>query len=201
MRQVSATLPVEMGRVVTALGVVALVAVLAVGLSQAGGGDEPASPPFSLSEAQRDLRGAPPKLAGLHAQASAVLGGGKDAFDRRLRALRGYPVVVNKWASWCRPCRSEFPLLQYESTRLGKQVAFLGLNSGDKQPAAESFLERFPVPFPSYSDPDEEIARAYQAAKFYPMTIFIDPDGEIVYVHPGEYKSRADLAADIDRYL
>ena len=190
-----------MRRVVTLLGVAALAAALVVGLSQAGGEDAPEGPRFDPEQAQRDLRGAPPKLAGLHAQSGELLSGGKEAFDRRLRALRGHPVVINKWASWCGPCRSEFPHFQHEATRLGKEVAFLGLNSGDKDPAARAFLERFPVPFPSYADPDEEIARAYRAARFYPMTIFVDAQGEVVYVHPGQYKSRADLAADVERYL
>jgi cytochrome c biogenesis protein CcmG, thiol:disulfide interchange protein DsbE len=190
-----------MARLVTLLGLAALVAVVVIGLSQTGEKAEPSGPAFDLSEAQRDLRGAPSQLAGLHAQAAELLDGGKPAFERRLRALRGHPVVVNKWASWCGPCRSEFPYFQRESARLGKEVAFLGLNSRDEDPAARRFLAEYPVPFPSYADPEEEIARAYKAANYYPMTIFIDARGEVVFVHPGEYKSGADLAADIERYL
>ena len=190
-----------MRRVVTVLGLAALAAVVAIGLSQAGGEPEVDSAPFDLADAQRDLRGAPSQLAGLHAEAGELLDGGKPAFERRLRALRGRPVVVNKWASWCAPCRAEFPHFQHVSTRLGKEIGFLGLNSRDKDPAAREFLAELPVPFPSYKDPEEEIARAYDAANFYPMTIFIDERGDVVFVHPGEYKSQADLVADIERYL
>lgn len=201
-RGVSATLRAAMRRLLPLLALAALVAVVVVGLSQTGGRDDAERPQaFDLAQAQRDLAGAPSKLAGLHAQASQVLGGGKDAFDRRLRALRGYRVVINKWASWCGPCRSEFPIFQRESTRLGKEIAFLGLNSGDADAPAREFLRELPVPFPSYADPDEKIARALGAAKFYPQTIFVDERGEVVYVKPGEYRSRADLAADIERYL
>ena len=192
-----------MRRLLVLLAAAALVALLVVGLQQAGGQDDDgaSTPAFDLADAQRSLQGAPSELAGLHAQAAEVLEGGKSAFDRRLRALRGRPVVVNKWASWCGPCRSEFPHFQRVATARGKEIAFLGLNSGDKPQAARRFLEDFPVPFPSYSDPSEEIARAYEAAKFYPMTIFVDERGEIAYVHPGEYRSEADLEADIERYL
>ena len=191
-----------MRRVVTALGIVALVAVLVVGLSQAGGG-EPTErrPVFDIAEAQQQLRGAPSALAGLHAQASEVLDGGLEAFERRLRALRGTPVVVNKWASWCAPCRAEFPIFQHVSTDLGKEIAFLGISSRDTEAGADSFLARYPVPFPTYFDPDQDIARAYEAGNYFPMTIFIDADGEVAYVHPGQYKTTADLVADIDRYL
>ena len=201
MRRFSATLGAEMRRIVPLLALAALVAVVAIGLSQAGEKSEPApSEPFDLAAAQRSLMGAPPKLAGLHAQSAELLDGGEEAFARRLRALRGHPVVVNKWASWCGPCRSEFPHFQRVATRLGKEVAFLGLNAGDKPGPAEEFLARFPVPYPSYEDPREEISTAYEAAKFYPMTIFVDEQGEVAYVHPGEYRSEADLVADIERY-
>jgi cytochrome c biogenesis protein CcmG, thiol:disulfide interchange protein DsbE len=108
--------------------------------------------------------------------------------------------VVNKWASWCGPCRSEFPYFQALATERGKEVAFLGLNSGDLRPAAERFLADFPVPFPSYEDGDEAIARSLEGAKNYPVTIFFDARGQPAFIHQGSYRSQADLAADIDRY-
>ena len=201
MRRFSATLGAKMRRALTLLALAGLIAVVVIGLSQAGEKSEPApTEAFDLAAAQRSLQGAPSKLAGLHAQAAELLEGGEDAFARRLRALRGYPVVINKWASWCGPCRAEFPHFQRVSTRLGKEVAFLGINAGDKDAAAREFLARFPVPYPSYTDPRERIAAEYEAAKFYPMTIFVDERGEVAYVHPGEYRSEADLVADIERY-
>src|SRR5687768_4788167 len=105
-----------MRRVIPLLALAALVAVVVVGLSQTGGSKQPAeTEAFDIAQAQRSLAGAPAKLSGLHAQAGELLGGGPEAFDRRLRALRGHPVVINKWASWCGPCRSEFPYFQRES--------------------------------------------------------------------------------------
>jgi cytochrome c biogenesis protein CcmG, thiol:disulfide interchange protein DsbE len=192
-----------MRRLAAILAGLALVAVLVVGLNQAGGGDSGASarPPFDLAKARRDLAGAPAPLAALHDQSAQLLGGGRTAFRRRLAQLEGYPVVVNKWASWCAPCRTEFPLFQAESVAKGKRVAFLGLNAGDSRDPARRFLRASPVPFPSYVDPKEKIAKSIQAPANYPITIFFDARGKLVYAHQGGYRKQADLAADLKRYL
>jgi cytochrome c biogenesis protein CcmG, thiol:disulfide interchange protein DsbE len=186
------------------LGVVILTGVLVVGLSQAGNknGDPGASKaPFDLREAKRELAGAPAPLAALHAQSAELLGGGSAAFEKRLAALKGRPVVINKWASWCNPCRAEFPVFQELATERGREIAFLGLNSGDSQEPARKFLGEYPVPFPSYEDPDEEIARAIKAPANYPITLFVDKRGKTAFIHQGGYTSTRQLADDVQRYL
>ena len=191
-----------MRRVVFALALLAVAAVVGIGLSQTGADSAREDlPPFDLGQARRELAGAPPALAGLHAQSAEILDGGKEAFQRRLAALAGIPVVVNKWASWCRPCRAEFPYFQRLATDHGKEIAFVGLHSGDARPAGERFLEKFPLPYPSYEDPDEELAATLDAGRYYPITIFIGTDGKVAYLHPGEYHSLAELEADVRRYL
>ena len=181
---------------------VALVAVLAIGLSQAGsGGSEDPGPKFDLRAAQRSLEGSPAPLAALHRQSSQLLDGGVQAVRKRLRELRGHPVVVNKWASWCGPCRSEFPVFQRVSAARGREVAFLGIDGFDARDDAEGFLAEFPVPFPSYADRDEKIARELGMPTNYPITLFLDERGETAFIHQGEYRSAADLERDIDRYL
>jgi len=193
-----------MRRLLGLLAALALVAVVVVGLGQAGddgGGAATEAPSFALAEAREQLRGAPPELAALHAQASEVLPGGKDAFDARIEELEGHPVVVNKWASWCAPCRAEFPVFQRVATERGKEVAFLGVNTQDVRTAAEGFLAERPLPFPSYEDPDDVIGRALKASSLVPATAFIDEQGNLEYTHFGEYTSAAELEADIDRYL
>jgi len=184
------------------LAAAVLAAVVVIGLTQAGGGTEaPSSGGFDLDAAREKLAGAPGPLAGLHEQSNQLLTGGKDAFEERLRALRGHPVVINKWASWCGPCRAEFPIFQNVATARGREIAFVGVDGKDKRPAATSFLERYPIPFPSYEDPDEDIARSLDVPANYPATVFVDADGKRVFTHQGGYRSEADLTADIERYL
>jgi thiol-disulfide isomerase/thioredoxin len=191
-----------MRRTLLLLAAAALAAVIVIGLTQAGGGSEPAAGgSFDLAKAQRQLQGAPAPLARLHAQSNQILEGGTDAFDARLAALRGHAVVINKWASWCGPCRAELPILQQVSTEDGKQIAFVGVNARDKRPAAERFAAQYPVPYPSYEDPGEKIARAIKAPANFPVTLFVDPAGKTVFTHQGGYRSAAELEADIEKYL
>jgi cytochrome c biogenesis protein CcmG, thiol:disulfide interchange protein DsbE len=185
-------------------GVVILTGVLVVGLSQAGdktGTRTADEPPFDLATAKRELAGAPAPLAALHKQSAELLGGGVPAFEKRLAELKGHPVVINKWASWCNPCRAEFPVFQQLATERGREVAFLGLNAGDSEQPARKFLSEYPIPFPSYEDPDEEIARELKAPANYPITLFVDARGKTAFIHQGGYTSKQQLAADVDRYL
>jgi cytochrome c biogenesis protein CcmG, thiol:disulfide interchange protein DsbE len=178
---------------------VAAIALGVLALSACGGGGSgdasSAAPDYT-----RALAGAPKPLTALYRQANQLLPGGTEAFQRRIAGLRGHPIVVNKWASWCEPCREEFPWFQRLSARLGKRVAFLGVNSDDSSAAARTFLKEFPVPYPSYSDPGQDIARAIKATVGFPGTAFYDPRGRLVYVRQGQYASEAALAADIKRY-
>lgn len=146
------------------------------------------------------LAGSPAPLAALHQQANQLLSGGTDAFDRRIGALRGYPVVVNVWASWCGPCRFEFPTLQKLSAAYGKRVAFLGVDSQDSDDAAKTFLAEAPVPYPSYTDPDQDIAEEIGASIGLPDTAYYDRRGKLVYLKQGPYSSHSELRADVEHY-
>ena len=191
-----------MRRALFLLAAAALAAVIVIGLTQAGGSTGTASGGrFDLATAKRQLQGAPAPLAALHDQSNQLLDGGTSAFDNRLAALRGHPVVINKWASWCGPCRAELPILQQVSTEHGKQIAFVGVNARDKRPAAEQFAAQFPVPYPSYEDPGEKIASRLKAPANFPVTVFLDSSGKTVFIHQGGYRSAADLNADIEKYL
>lgn len=146
------------------------------------------------------LAGAPAPLAALYKQANELLPGEEDAYKQRIAQLRGYPVVVNVWASWCGPCREEFPVLQKLSARYGKKVAFLGLNSEDSDDAAATFLREEPVPYPSFSDPDKDVAESLGATRGFPDTAFYDRAGELVYLKQGPYRDDSELEADLRRY-
>ena len=184
-------------RIVGSARVVAGLA-LALVLGGCGSGVRSAAPSHRAQAGA--LAGSPPPLAALHARADRLIGGGRTAFAAELRGLRGYPVVVDKWGSWCTACQSEFPAFQQVSVSYGRRVAFIGLDGKDHDPAAAAFLREFPVSYPSYTDPQEQIARAIRAATYYPQTLFYDRRGRQVYAHVGEYASVAALTRDIRRY-
>jgi cytochrome c biogenesis protein CcmG/thiol:disulfide interchange protein DsbE len=182
------------------LALAALFLALAIAGCGSSGDGNPDSR-LTLEQAKAPIAGAPPQLAAIRAQANQLLEGGGDAFDARIEQLRGIPVVVNKWASWCGPCRFEFPWFQSLAERRGGQIAFLGVNSDDSSGSAETFLSELPLPYPSYSDPDLTIAEDLGGPpRAFPTTSFYDRSGKLVFTHPGVYANEADLDADVSRY-
>jgi thiol-disulfide isomerase/thioredoxin len=175
--------------------------VLLTALALAGCGSHAHSAALTRAQINTALAGSPPQLAALHAQANRLLSGGTAAFKSRLAALRGTPVVVNKWASWCEPCQSEFPVFQRVSVTYGRRVAFVGVDGNDHSASARAFLRGFPVTYPSYTDPRQSIADSLEAAAYFPQTVFIDRRGDIVYDHAGPYLSAAKLEQDIRTYV
>jgi cytochrome c biogenesis protein CcmG/thiol:disulfide interchange protein DsbE len=159
-----------------------------------------AGPPASLAAAEAKLVGSPPALGAIHRQADQLLGG-EPALAARIRGLRGYPIVINAWASWCWPCQSEFRLFQGASARFGRQVAFLGADSGDSAGAASSFLAQHPVSYPSYQMAIPDLTGIIpQGVAGLPTTTFIDRRGKLVYVHAGQYDTAGSLDGDIETY-
>ncbi len=174
----------------------ALAALTASGCGASGGGDFDGSHP----DYDTALAGSPPPLAALHKQANELLPGGTDAFEKRIAALEGYPVVANIWASWCGPCRFEFPTLQKLSARYGKRVAFLGVNSQDSDANAREFLAEAPVPYPSYTDPGKGLIESLGGIGGLPDTAFYDREGKLVHLQQGPYTDDSELEADVRRY-
>lgn len=178
--------------------------MLAAALSACGSsGDGAGNPDSELSAAQAREplpARAPATLAALREQANELLAGGKEAFEARLEELQGHPVVVNKWASWCGPCRFEFPFFERQAKKQRGKVAFLGVDSQDSRDDAEEFLEEFPVPFPHYYDKDASIARLFEGGRAWPTTAFYNARGKLTETHLGAYATEAKLEADIRRY-
>jgi cytochrome c biogenesis protein CcmG, thiol:disulfide interchange protein DsbE len=174
-------------------------ALFALLIAGCGAGRPGSQAPSRVAESKA-FKGSPPALAALHRQGGRLLPSGGGAFKQRLAALRGHPVVVNKWAAWCGPCREEFPVFQKVSVEFGKRVAFLGLDSEDSDSAARKFLGQYPVSYPSYSDPDTKLATSLGAGGAWPTTLILNSKGKIVNTHFGPYTKAADLAADIRRY-
>jgi cytochrome c biogenesis protein CcmG, thiol:disulfide interchange protein DsbE len=174
---------------------------LAIAAIAAGcGSDEPDSAAPSAKATKQALAGSPAPLAALHAQANEVLDGGPPAFEERLRQLAGHPVVVNKWGSWCGPCREELPYFQRQAVEQGKRVAFLGVDVQESKEEGRALLEELPVTYPSYWDKDLKISAVFNAVAATPSTAFYDSKGELAYLKQGVYSNERDLAADIRRY-
>jgi thiol-disulfide isomerase/thioredoxin len=193
---------VAVRRVLIVIGSVAVAVAVVAGVQQARKSDrapQAVVEPLSLAAVSRPIPGAPAELAALRSRVNVLRPGGAQAFDAQLRALRGHPVVVNLWASWCDPCRFELPFLQREAVRRGARVAFLGINVNDERGAAREMAARFPMPYPSFEDPRSNLSARYRS-RGLPTTAFYDARGKLVIVHQGVFPSEAKLAEAIDRY-
>ncbi|TDD13721.1 TlpA family protein disulfide reductase [Kribbella turkmenica] len=129
----------------------------------------------------------PPVSNGLPDVSLPCLGNGPDI---RLADLRG-PLVVNVWAQWCGPCRDEAPYLA-ELAKTGK-VRMLGIDYADPRPElAVKFATDEGLAYPHLVDPDKAIQQPLKVGG-PPLTVFVDEDGAVAYVHRGVLTSQQQL--------
>jgi cytochrome c biogenesis protein CcmG/thiol:disulfide interchange protein DsbE len=107
-----------------------------------------------------------------------------------VRELRGRPVVLNFWASWCIPCKEEAPILTASATAHRGRVAFLGVDVQDFESDALRFLRRYDVNYPSVRDGGDSTYRAYGLTGL-PETYYLDARGRIVEHSPGQLSADA----------
>ncbi len=147
-------------------------------------GERPAAPAFSLAVLwpRAETWPASPRLA--------LEDGRVD-----LSELRGRPLVINFWASWCVPCREEAPLLNAAARRHARDVVFLGIDVQDLRDDALAFSREFETPYVSVRDKDNRIYEDYGLTGV-PETYYVDAEGRVVAHSPGAI-SRDSLEAGI----
>ena len=106
------------------------------------------------------------------------------------------PAVVNVWASWCGPCRSEAPLLTAAHAAYGDEIDFIGVDVQDNQADAKNFIAEFGLDFTHYFDRNRSVPDFYGGFGT-PITFFFDSAGTLVDTHLGVIDERA-LALGID---
>ncbi len=194
-------------------------AVLITGLAAGCGGNEPSTKPSfgggsepsgASADELADLKAAAkiedcPAATGTAKGADALpdleldcLGGGRPV---RLSGLTGEPTVINLWASWCRECRDELPLLARADREYSGRVRFLGIDVADAAPeAALRLAERSGVAYPQLVD-RAGATRAPMLFSGLPQTVFVDEQGRMVFTERTPFLSYADVTAAIRRHL
>ena len=109
------------------------------------------------------------------------------------------PMVVNLWASWCIPCRSEAPLLREAHAAFGDEITFLGIATEDSPADSLAFLDEFDLTFENRADRPGAI-RGHLGVMGLPATVFVRPGGDILRTHFGVIDDSA-LALGIDDLL
>jgi cytochrome c biogenesis protein CcmG, thiol:disulfide interchange protein DsbE len=171
------------GRLLILAVLVVAAVVLPAGAALLGRGQpvpelEVRTPPSSVSTAARTY---PPGTPAPALRLQGLDGGRVD-----LTALRGRPVVVNFWATWCDPCVREFPLLrQAAATHRPDRLAIVGVLTNDRPAAARAFVRRHHAAWPVGIDPDAATAGRWGAVGL-PHTFFIRPDGTLASHQLGE---------------
>jgi cytochrome oxidase Cu insertion factor (SCO1/SenC/PrrC family)/thiol-disulfide isomerase/thioredoxin len=158
------------------------------------------APPATLAAAQRELAGSPAPLAALHKRANQIVGS-EPALAKQIRALRGYPIVLNLWASWCTACQKEFNLFASASAHFGRSVAFLGGDYNDSAGAAAAFLHQHAVSYPSYELTPAQAAKILPGGvEGLPTTDYISSTGKITSIRLDNYPSQGALNDDVASY-
>jgi cytochrome c biogenesis protein CcmG/thiol:disulfide interchange protein DsbE len=185
--------PIGSGRLLILVVLVVVAVVLPAGAALLGRGEPrtravPENPPTLASTAvQTYPPGTPAKALRLP---------GLDGPEVDLAALRGRPVVVNFWATWCEPCVREFPLLRAAAAaHKADRLAVVGVLTGDRPGAARDFVRAQRATWPVALDPEAATATAWGAVGL-PHTWFVRPDGTLASHQLGEL-----TPASLDRQL
>lgn len=100
--------------------------------------------------------------------------------SHRLSQIRGTPLIVNVWASWCGPCRAEMASLDRLARLAPTKLKVIGVTTDDDLNLAREFVVRAGIGFPCYHDADQNLRRTVFGAIAIPLTLVVDADGRVV---------------------
>jgi len=125
---------------------------------------------------------------------------GKDTLP--LADVRGKVLLINFWASWCKPCEQEAAALEaaWKHYAPGGQVVFLGVDYVDTEPAARAFMRKFGNTYPNGADLGTSISQMFRI-KGVPETFILDQEGELRYVKIGPFANASEIRDVIDPLL
>ena len=126
-------------------------------------------------------------------------------FDGQVLNTADYPgkvVVINFWASWCKPCEQEAAALEqaYQNYKPGGEVVFLGVDYVDTEPKALAFLKKFGVTYPNGPDLRTAVSQMFRITGV-PETYIVDQEGRLQYAKKGPFQTVEEITSVVDKLL
>ena len=138
---------------------------------------------FSLPGGAANARRAAPPSTGVALADFQLVGLNRKQVS--LSSLKGKPVVLNFWATWCPPCREEMPLLDRYAKELSGEVVFVGVNYDEDAVTVQDYITAEKITFPIWLDRGGKVSDLYYIDS-YPNTFFIDAEGVLRAQHIGQ---------------
>jgi cytochrome c biogenesis protein CcmG/thiol:disulfide interchange protein DsbE len=125
-----------------------------------------------------------------------------DGQEIATEAYAGQVVVINFWASWCKPCEQEARELEeaYQYYRPGEEVVFLGLAYVDTEPNSLAYLQKFGITYPNGPDLATRVSQMFRV-RGVPETFIIDRTGNLAYMKVGPFSSTEEIIRAVDGVL
>ena len=109
-----------------------------------------------------------------------------DGSSISLSDLKGKPVIINFWATWCGPCVREMPAFERLKEDFGDEIGIIAVNCGDDADTVKDFVDEYGYTFPVVLDEDYEVTMLYPSNSI-PYTVVLDANGKITHVSTGAY--------------